>query len=437
MEHKMDLVSSTLNKYLKHRFNGNGLERKEAPGNDSVAESGDNNNISSVIVPRPTIEDISVASNSTQSAQNNTNQGQINSLTDSSNLTNFINNSNATVTENSTNSASQTFSSEQKANQESITILNANHTMSNGTGNNDCKLPTIHTISISNTQPCCVTLRGDLQFLAAGFENSHIYLWSFKEDTSEMIIASTSTLLAHSGPVYSIEFVSNNDLMLSCSEDTTIRLWCLNTKCNVLVYRGHNYPIWSLDVGSQGLLFASASMDATARLWRIDKMTPLRIFCGHDDDVECVKFHPNEKYIATGSSDATIRLWSVSDGKMVRLMVGHQNPIISLSFLPDGKFLASASRDGVIKVWNLATNSVTNELSVPASFTISFSLDQKFVSSCGVDNVLRLWQLDEANLIEKKNLDFRAKASNLIQSHFHRDNKLYVIDSYEEKSKTN
>lgn len=295
------------------------------------------------------------------------------------------------------------------------------------TGSDDIHT-TIHNISISNTLPCCVTLRLDLRYLAAGFENSHIYLWNFNRDVSNMTIDTMFTLLAHSGSVYGIEFVNNNDLMLSCSEDTTIRLWCLNTKCNLIVYRGHNYPIWSLDIGSQGRLFASASTDGTARLWRLDRITPLRVFCGHHDDVECVKFHPNEKYVATGSSDTTIRLWSVSDGKMVRLMVGHQDSIISLSFLPDGKFLASASRDGIIKVWNLTTGLVTNELSVPASKTISFSPEQKFVSSCGVDNVLHLWQVDKANLIEKKRIDFRINASRLIQSHFHKDNKLFVID---------
>lgn len=313
-------------------------------------------------------------------------------------------------------------------------ILATQQIVTNGSIDDDSRLPTIHRITINNSQPCCVALRSDLNFLAAGFENSHIYLWKLRQDSSNIDVESMFTLLAHSGSIYSIKFVDKSDLMLSCSEDTTIRLWCLNTKCNVVVYRGHNYPIWSIDVGPQGKLFASACMDSTARLWRLDKIAPLRIFCGHDDDVEHVKFHPNEKYIATGSSDATVRLWSVSDGKMVRLMVGHLEPIISLSFLPDGKSIASASRDGVIKVWNLATNCVTSELSVPASITVSFSPQQKFVASCGVDNILRLWQVDKTGLIEKKRIEsYENQQSKLIQSHFHQDNKLFVVGFLHDK----
>lgn len=310
----------------------------------------------------------------------------------------------------------------------------------NGINTDHTDTPAICKIFIKKIKPCCVSLREDLKFLAAGFENSQIYLWSLKQNQNdnqeeksidEISINDMFRLLAHTGPVYNIQFLKDLDLMLSCSEDTTIRLWCLNEKCNVFVYRGHNYPVWSLDIGPQGSLFASASMDTTARMFRLDKMTPLRIFCGHDDDVECVKFHPNEKYIATGSSDTTIRLWSISDGKMVRLMVGHQKPIISLSFLPNGKFLASVSGDGIIKIWNLATNSVSNEFhNIPSSFTISFSAEQKFISSCGIDNVLRLYQLEQeqSKLIEKESLNFQAQETNLIQSQFHTNsNKLFVI----------
>lgn len=292
----------------------------------------------------------------------------------------------------------------------------------------ESEVPVIYNISISRLRPCCVALREDQHFLAAGFENSHIYLWEIEENSDQFHINKPTTLLAHSGPVYNIKFLNNMDLMLSCSEDTTIRLWCLNTKCNVFIYRGHNYPVWSIDVGSTGKLFASASMDSTARLWQLDHVTPSRIFCGHCDDVECVRFHPNEKYLATGSTDTTVRLWNVSDGKMVRLMVGHKEPIVSLSFLPNGKFLASASREGTIKIWNLADNSCTAELQVPKAISISFSSERNLASSCSSDNILRLWRIDDAKLVEIKSTCFKGNAqTSPIQSQFHRNNKLFVI----------
>lgn len=391
----MDLVSSTLDKYLKHRFNGTGLERDTMNG---VTEA--QNKPTTPSVPNP----------------------------------NSVKESNISTSLNEKQQIASIHKEKARPKGQETISITQQHAVTNGHSRSDNILPKTYKILISNIRPCCIAFRNDLHFIAAGFENSHIYLWNFKGDPQNILsVSDMFILLAHSGSIYDIVFVVNHDLMLSCSEDTTIRLWCLKSKCNVLVYRGHNYPIWSLDIGPQGNLFASGSMDATARLWRLDKITPVRIFCGHDKDVECIKFHPNEKYLATGSSDSTVRLWSIADGKMVRLMVGHQQPITGLSFFPDGKFLASASRGGVIKIWNLATNIVARELTVPPSFTISFSADQKFISSCGVDNVLRLWHVDGTNLVEKKKIDFQSQASNVIQSHFHRDNKLFVVHYREEE----
>lgn len=395
----MDLVSSTLDRYLKHRFNGTDITTSATATTINQHEQH----------PSPTSLN---SSNQEQSVTNKSHE-QMNSILPTS----HISRTNGTETADDN--------------------LNRHH------------LPSVHLISIRNTQPCCIAFRGDLKFMAAGFEDSHIYLWDFSQDSQLLHLnsdttneinqsgidfdATSTTLLAHSGSIYGLKFVNNDDLMLSCSEDTTIRLWCLKTKCNIMLFRGHNYPIWSIDVSPQGFMFASASMDTTARLWRLDKFTPLRIFCGHDDDVDCVKFHPNEKYVATGSSDTTVRLWSTSDGKMVRLMVGHEAPIVSLSYLPDGKHLASASSDGSIKVWNLTTNSLTSNLSVPASITISFSPEQTFVASCGADCTLSLWQNDNACLEERLKLDFRPKCLNLIKSHFHNEDNLFVITFKDDK----
>lgn len=427
----MDLVSSTLERYLKHRFNGSELHQIQPQSHHPPQQQEQHQQHEQTQTP------------------------QVEPLQKSSNLVNGI------TTE--THFESKT-------------------------------LPRVYNLSIRNTQPCCTALREDLKFFAAGFENSHIHLWTLEYD-NELNINSNSnclgirannadnnincdlddvvpidtnggfmgsttnntdrdsqpkcnysigqhrTLLAHTGSIYRIKFVNNDDLMLSCSEDATIRLWCLKTACNLTIYRGHSYPIWSLDIGSQGLLFATCSMDNTARLWRLDRMTPLRIFCGHDADVEVVKFHPNEKYIATGSTDKTVRLWNVSDGLMVRLMIGHDERIVNLSFHPNGKFLASASCDGIIKLWDLATNLVTSQLTVVATHMISFSPNLYFVSSCGADNILKLSQVGEiistskiAKLVEKKhfNLD---ETSSVIECQFVHEDKLFVITHHKEEFK--
>lgn len=98
-------------------------------------------------------------------------------------------------------------------------------------------------------------------------------------------------LIGHSGPVYATSFdpVPGSSgpprYLLSCSHDTTIRLWSLDTFANVMVYRGHREPVWDVQWGPKGIYFASASRDKTARIWMSDKVAAVRIFVGHLSDV--------------------------------------------------------------------------------------------------------------------------------------------------------
>lgn len=94
------------------------------------------------------------------------------------------------------------------------------------------------------------------------------------------------TLCGHGGPVYSVSFSPDRTLLLSCSEDATIRLWSLQIWTCLVVYKGHMFPVWDVKFSPLGYYFASASFDRTARLWATDHYQPLRVFAGHFSDVD-------------------------------------------------------------------------------------------------------------------------------------------------------
>lgn len=101
---------------------------------------------------------------------------------------------------------------------------------------------------------------------------------------------STRKLIAHSGPVYTTAFdiaSPSPRYLLSCSADTTTRLWSLDTLTNVSVYRGHQAPVWDVQwAGVSGGWFATGSRDRTARLWSTERVAPLRVYAGHLSDVD-------------------------------------------------------------------------------------------------------------------------------------------------------
>lgn len=153
-------------------------------------------------------------------------------------------------------------------------------------------------------------------YLSCGFQDSSVAIWDMKKlrtpsrpEHSSLDLAcaislyhpptstspvpsdsdpSVSVCLGHAGPVYATQFTPTNTHMLSCSDDTTLRLWDLTSMENTVVYRGHTYPIWALDISQQGQYFASGSQDRTAKLWTFDRTYPLRILAGHTADVDVI-----------------------------------------------------------------------------------------------------------------------------------------------------
>lgn len=84
-------------------------------------------------------------------------------------------------------------------------------------------------------------------------------------------------LVGHSGPVYSTSLSPEGQYLLSASEDATVRLWHLESKRNLVVYKGHSHPVWDVAFAPLGFYFATASQSVLALQQRTkqDKCGPL------------------------------------------------------------------------------------------------------------------------------------------------------------------
>ncbi len=293
----------------------------------------------------------------------------------------------------------------------------------------------------------CSTFSSDITLMAAGFEESFVQVWSLKGEKlrgvrgnpnlpsirdsktlarqRETESYSTRRLIGHSGPVYGVDFdpvggsASAPRHLLSCSADSTARLWSLDTYSALVAYRGHQHPVWDIKWSPIGTYFATASADKTARLWSTERVNPLRMYAGHLSDVDCLTFHPNSLYLATGSSDRSCRLWDVQRGACVRLFVGHQSPISCLKISPDGRYLASAAAgngtasqfvgvDGVdptsqgahmndvsISLWDLASGRRIKKMwgHTERVYSMDFSADGSLLVTGSEDCSVRCWDV--------------------------------------------
>lgn len=270
---------------------------------------------------------------------------------------------------------------------------------------------------------CCASTSPNQKCLAGGFEDSSVRLWMLvpglfpsvdnsdgpsvihlaadylkvPEDEEDKKPEETESVVlkGHTGCVYQTKFTWDSKFLLTCSDDTTVRLWDIDKRTCAALFRGHNFPVWDVDASALGDYFASCSQDMTAKLWSTERTYPLRSFVGHTYDVDCVQFHPNANYIATGSGDKTVRMWSVQDGKSVRLLSGHKSSVLSLAFSPNGMMLASAGEDRRVRVWDLRTGQLFKEFRghTDTIYALSFNQSNSMLASGGLDSCIRVWDL--------------------------------------------
>ncbi|MCI0712876.1 MAG: WD40 repeat domain-containing protein [Chloroflexi bacterium] len=135
--------------------------------------------------------------------------------------------------------------------------------------------------------------------------------------------------------------------------------------------KGHVTTVVSLAFSSDGRLLASASQDSTARIWNVETMEEVVVLAGHEDNVNQIAFSPDNAQVATVSADKTVRIWDVTTGEAIHVLSDHNREVISLAYSADGAYLATVGADQVVRIRDTATAEVVNTLEVQATDSVT------------------------------------------------------------------
>jgi WD40 repeat protein len=143
----------------------------------------------------------------------------------------------------------------------------------------------------------------------------------------------------------------------------------------MLILKGHQDRVRSVAYSPDGRLLVSGSNDKTIRLWDLATGKELAAGRGHKRNVYSVAFSRDGRTVASGSGDKSIRLWdatatgTIESARMV--LQGHSWAVNSLAFSDDGETLVSGSGNregsnppGEAIVWRHATDEQRHVLPV-------------------------------------------------------------------------
>ncbi|KAL6927696.1 hypothetical protein ACO0SA_004319 [Hanseniaspora valbyensis] len=294
------------------------------------------------------------------------------------------------------------------------------------TNESSIKIPTpsicLYTFQNTNNNVTCMKISPDCKFIVTGDTQSQITLYQLDPSTpisskvynlNNLSLNNTTTLVGHSGPVYSLDFTPCGKFLVSSSYDNTIKIWSLQLGGLPLVsYKSHSAPVWDVAVNPNGFYFASGSMDMTVRVWSFDHIYSLRLLVGHSSDVSCVEWHSkNGKYLFSGSLDKSVRMWDISDGSCVRIFVNSNiitSGVTSLKCSNDGMLLIIGCEDGSLSVWDIKSCKVLKIMKghgKSAIYSLSLDYDDEILMSSGGDNSVRVWDLKKGSILDPKNLN--------------------------------
>lgn len=205
-------------------------------------------------------------------------------------------------------------------------------------------------------------------------------------------------LAGHSGPVRSVAFSPNGQLVLSGSEDNSIRVWDVAAGEMVKALRGHGSAVRSCVFSPDGQLVLSGSDDESVHLWNVQGYQEVRVlhatvFAGHEDAVLAARFSKDGKQIVTASRDRTASVWDAASGKPLRrFQEGHDFLVSGVVFYPDGKHLATGAGDNSVRVWDLTAGTQTAVLTPTGRIgALAVSPDNRWLATGSLGNDIRLW----------------------------------------------
>lgn len=179
-------------------------------------------------------------------------------------------------------------------------------------------------------------------------------------------------LSGHRAPVTRVLFHPIFSLMISASEDATIKVWDFETGDYERTLKGHTDQVNDVAFDTSGKLLASSAADMSIKLWDFSTYECTKTLQGHDHNVSGVCFVPSGDYIVSCSRDKTVKMWEVATGYCVKTYTGHRDWVRMVRVLPSfgetggtgqaGEYIATCSNDQSVRIWATQTKECKAEL---------------------------------------------------------------------------
>ena len=196
------------------------------------------------------------------------------------------------------------------------------------------------------------------QQFATSSLDGQVCLWNYSQKEKETRLY---RFKGHSKPVQRVKYSLSGNLLASVSSDHTCRLWAPKPNSDSMVLQGHQGAVNDVDFGigssyDESLLL-TCSNDKTLRVWNLSEQPSFEAsLVGHTNWVTSCSFCPERNdTAASGSDDGTVRVWDIASSSNL-ITYSNADAVAAISFEPAGHLIAASLKNGTAVIYDLRTD---------------------------------------------------------------------------------
>ena len=255
----------------------------------------------------------------------------------------------------------------------------------------------------------CVAASPDGQYAASGGSDGVVVVYSIKEQMKVEKIFKD-----HTSDVVMLEF-SKDNFLLSCSVDSTARLWHPSSTKALGVFQ-HEEPVTAVSfLPTDSSIFLASTLSNTVFIWSVRTNEVLHK-CTFVSPPTTATFSPDGNYVTIGCLNGFVFVYAMPDFRYVTQFIAgprgkkqtSNKKVTSIVFLGNDRFIV-ATNDSRIRLYALENFSVVRKYlgheSKDSQLRVSVSPDLKLIMSPSENtDELFIWPVDHSEYFKGSGL---------------------------------
>ena len=236
---------------------------------------------------------------------------------------------------------------------------------------------------------------GPNEMVISGGEDGQVIQWNLADPSDRQRLPLNSWQVS----ALAVDDGLGDDTLAVACGDGRIYLVSLTQQFQPKVLVHHQAAVTALAVNVPEKLLVSGSQDRTIRLWSWPSGRLSHTFTDPKSPITALVCHPQDGRIVSGDNQGKVQVWAASQPGQGTLIQRFPHPITAMAFSPDGQWLAIGTESGQLTLMHLARlslgeqdqgQSVRHDWSVTA---LAFTPDSRMIISASADETLRFWCL--------------------------------------------